>query len=250
MRFQLIAAVSLLMVLTGFACKTAVSQNRAQSEATKFVAEMQEMIGKSDESNELSHSHNPHVRTYSAIVKASVWPQREVYVCWENGSSDHVLAMSWTREAVLKTWEKESGLKFLGWEACAETNEGIRILIEDSGPHVKALGRFLNRKPKGMVLNFTFDKWSSDCKSQLEYCVKVIAVHEFGHAIGFVHEQNRPDAPGECKTLAQGSAPDTLLTPYDPDSVMNYCNKKWSNDGILSALDISAVRQLYGNPKL
>jgi hypothetical protein len=38
----------------------------------------------------------------------------------------------------------------------------------------------------------------------------------------------------------------TLLTPYDPHSVMNYCNQKYNNDGQLSDLDKQAVQQLYG----
>jgi hypothetical protein len=38
------------------------------------------------------------------------------------------------------------------------------------------------------------------------------------------------------------------LTPYDPESIMNYCNPKFYNDGNLSELDVLAVRQLYGAP--
>jgi hypothetical protein len=45
----------------------------------------------------------------------------------------------------------------------------------------------------------------------------------------------------------QGTSGDnTMLTPYDPNSVMNYCNKKYNNDGELSDLDKQAVEQLYG----
>ena len=81
-----------------------------------------------------------------------------------------------------------------------------------------------------------------------DYCIKAIAVHEFGHAIGFAHEQNRPDTPGECQQPKQGENGDLLLTPYDPNSVMNYCNQKYNNDGKLSPLDIGAVQKLYGKP--
>jgi hypothetical protein len=46
----------------------------------------------------------------------------------------------------------------------------------------------------------------------------------------------------------QGTTGDVLLTPYDPSSVMNYCNSKYNNDGQLSELDIAGLRQLYGSP--
>jgi hypothetical protein len=103
-----------------------------------------------------------------------------------------------------------------------------------------------------MVLNFTFKTWSMVCassESQRQSCIQSIGVHEFGHAIGFAHEQNRPDTPGECamKQKPQGQSGDTLLTPFDPQSVMNYCNPVYNNNGVLSAGDISAVVQVYGS---
>lgn len=173
-------------------------------------------------------------------------------VCWENASDEFRPQMKLVKDAVADSWQKYSALNFTGWQKCAAANAGIRILIDDSGPHTKGLGNRLDKKVDGMVLNFTFGNWSESCRQSEEtrsFCIRSIAVHEFGHALGFAHEQNRADAPGECQELRQGSDGPLLLTPYDPKSVMNYCNGSSYSDGVLSALDIVGVQKVYGRPQ-
>ena len=99
-----------------------------------------------------------------------------------------------------------------------------------------------------MVLNFTFDNWCQVCAINRKNSIQFIAVHEFGHAIGLAHEQNRADAPTWCQQERQGSDGDWNVTVYDPESIMNYCSSKWNNDGQLTAMDQRAVRIMYGDP--
>lgn len=180
-------------------------------------------------------------------LMSAKWPFNQVFVCWENPSQEQFEQRASVREAIRDTWEANSGLRFLGWNACTENSVGIRISVQDTGPHVKYLGKYVDGVPSGMVLNFTYANWGQPCQEMLDYCNRVIAVHEFGHAIGFAHEQNRPDTPGECDDR-QGNDGDTLLTPWDIHSVMNYCNPTYSNDGVLSEFDVKAVQYIYGLP--
>lgn len=195
----------------------------------------------------------PEFEDYGYLLSSTVWPSAEgeapiIFVCWENPGPSTEREQSWVRDAVEATWQNHSAIEFRGWEQCAKHNAGIHIRIADEGPHVKMLGRQLDDRADGMVLNFAFQKWGAFCQGRRESCIRAIAIHEFGHAIGFAHEHNRPDTPGECMAEAQGPSGDVMLTPYDPASVMNYCHDMYQDGGRLSARDIESVQAVYGAP--
>jgi hypothetical protein len=190
-----------------------------------------------------------------------IWPSgRPIGVCWVLNDVDFARfskEIGWVRDAIEGSWVANSGVSFSGWQQCTDSKDyyGIRVGVDDVNPAVWAYGSALNdlragpKQDRGMVLNFELKNWYmwSD-KSTDPDTIRTSAVHEFGHALGFAHEQNRPDTPDTCHDAPQFINGDTLFGAWDLESVMNYCNPHWNNDGKLSATDIEMVQRFYGKP--
>lgn len=184
----------------------------------------------------------------ASVKTNTIWPSPVIGVCWENPLPEFAQERVWVRDAIAQSWSLHSALTFTGWDKCPPSSGGgqnIRIWVSDAGAHTKGLGRDLDGKPQGMLLNFTFAAWNQACAQRRESCIRSIAIHEFGHAIGFSHEQNRPDSPAWCHPQSQGTPGDWHVTDFDLESIMNYCNPSYNNNGQLSAKDIQGVKFIY-----
>lgn len=169
------------------------------------------------------------------------WPGNSVMVCWENASDP--VKRDWVRDSVQRTWSEATNFSFLGWGDCTPGQPGIHIRVIDVRSGVAYFGKALDGVAAGVDLNFDFVQFG--CTSSIETCTRATAIHEFGHALGFFHEQDRADTPPTCTDTRNVDPNATAYGAWDADSVMNYC-KSNPYPLALSAGDIFGAQSVYG----
>jgi hypothetical protein len=183
------------------------------------------------------------------------WDDNTISVCWSTSGLSST-KKGYVKDIVESQWEKYSHVDFTGWGDCGAGTADVTITVEDnwlSGPHTLGLGQ-----GSDVFLNFTFLSWNEveDANGNLRPCsttanrdcIEVVALHEFGHVLGFLHENERSDGPppydgaGSCNLSAFGG---TELGDWDYDSIMNYCNQGRGVQETLSEGDIFGLRRTY-----
>lgn len=185
-----------------------------------------------------------------ALISSVIWQTRQIHVCSESVMPTE---MNWVREIVDSTWGAESSVNFYWYtntycNRIPQDRRDIRITWGDGcGQHNSQYGTNIDDMVGGMIL-FPCNHLDADSRKKT---VQWMAVHEFGHALAFIHEHARPNATtcqGQIDFQNPGMA-DTFVGAYDIDSVMNYCSGSGiglgNNYGRLSGIDIQSAGNYY-----
>jgi hypothetical protein len=156
--------------------------------------------------------------------------------------SEWLAKQALVRDALEDSWAKWTNLSFVGWGTCpADVSSYIYVdlIKEDCGGCGDSIPRGYH--PEGVRIWLMMENPD-------ERLIRSVTIHEFGHALGFHHEMDRPDAtfpPGTQPCDRVEYTQGTYLTPYYDDvSIMNYCAPRNRNG--LSAGDREGAQNLYG----
>jgi len=130
------------------------------------------------------------------IATGTQWTNTNIRVCWLNPQQDEARSRRLVRSAVENSWEAVASIDFYGWEKCSQHDIGRSVIIDVSDSLVGVVGTNdglgVNALQGRVQLNFTFNRWRGcpECRENLSHAIRYHAIHEFGHVLGFIHEQS------------------------------------------------------------
>jgi hypothetical protein len=183
-----------------------------------------------------------------------------ITVCYHSavaGRSDFAAQNEKVQQALRMSWSFVTNLRFAGFGTCPASVSPPAIVIKGGGGNggsSDTIGRLTSR-----ATNITLPFDATDLSL---HKMRTHIIHEFGHAIGWDHEQNRSenfDTNGNPIFCSDGAVykPNAvkLTSFFDHDSIMSYCSVNngaastgnyHNSSGRISAGDIRGAQARYG----
>jgi hypothetical protein len=216
-----------------------------------------------------------HSEPDSVVSTLNKWPDpRNIPVCIMNRSEISDELFYDIKNHVTTDYSNKVGIGLVGWNNCSSADRSARVIRVTfsrvhnwSGYSIRAGGGLsmvgassfscgMGCRGGTMRIDVSQDgqyprsgSWARNFASTQ---TRATAVHEFGHALGLLHEHERTDGPG-CKdyeTKIRNSDWNVYVGRFDSNSIMNYCHN--SNLSTLSPGDVAGLRYLYptlGSPQ-